>query len=156
MIARPHRFALTLFAVLALSGCSVGSGTTEPAADGGIQLAITGVCPEQSEQGCTQIDGEAFLTPKGYQRAGVSDAGVRDEGGQAVINVTLDADGAGVLQSLTREAFEAGGDARLVFKVGDEVLSAVTVMQPLKGDQISITVGPEANAQQLVDLISAG
>ncbi|PFG34453.1 hypothetical protein ATL42_2363 [Sanguibacter antarcticus] len=45
------------------------------------------------------------------------------------------------------------GTTRLVLKVGDTIRSAVAVEGRLVGDQLSIPLAPDDDAQALVDLV---
>ncbi|MCY7289361.1 MAG: hypothetical protein LH624_14220, partial [Cryobacterium sp.] len=76
--------------------------------------------------------------------------------GQNAVDVTFTDEGAAVFAALTEEAAQAGGDARLVLKIGDEVRAAVTVVEPLGGDSVMIALSPDDSAQEVVDLISNG
>lgn len=78
-----------------------------------------------------------------------------DTGGVEVVDVRFDDEGAAVFQRSTREAADAGAEARLLMRAGDELVAATTVMQAMEGDSVQIAPG-DADAQEIVDLIRAG
>jgi len=61
--------------------------------------------------------------------------------------------GASIVNSLNTEAVQAGGEARLIMRIGDEIRAAVTVAEPLTGESLTIALSPGDSGQQLGDLI---
>ncbi|NQX06036.1 hypothetical protein HQQ82_13605 [Rathayibacter sp. VKM Ac-2856] len=140
--------------------------TATAAATGGLGVAVTSTCEYGSDPQCLDVAGQYVLVdPAAFSRAGVasvevtgSDDGQADDGqaddGQAV-SVRFDEEGAALFREATAEAAEAGGDARLLLRAGDVVVSAVTVLQEIEGDTVQILPGDE-DAQDLADRILAG
>jgi hypothetical protein len=93
------------------------------------------------------------MPPAAFKRATVDDAGVSDTTQANAVDVTFSPEGARVLNALTAEAAQSGAEARLVFKVGEEVLAAVAVMEPLDDDEVTIALSPDDDPQRIVDLI---
>lgn len=155
MTLRTRKFALVALVSLSLCGCSAATGTDQtPASDGGvIELAVSETCAEGSEPQCAEVGGEWVVLPSTFERAVVEDAAVSDTQQQNAVDVSFSAEGAAVLHSLTDQAAQAGAEARLVFKLGDELLAAVVVMEALDGDQVTIALSPDDDPQQIVDLI---
>lgn len=58
-----------------------------------------------------------------------------------------------MLAASTTEASEGGEDARLVINVGDELVSAVRVAEPLPGGQITIALPDGFEADEFVAVI---
>jgi len=154
MINRPTRFTLSAVALLALSGCSTTAGAASDAG-GMIEIAVSETCTDVSDSQCVSVNGTTVLIPAAFEEAGVTEATVA-ENDQSAVDVTFTADGAEVLHALTEEAAGAGESARLVIRIGGELRAAVVVMEALTGDQAQIALTPEADAQELVDLIQAG
>jgi preprotein translocase subunit SecD len=154
MTFRTSRLALAAMALLALSACSSSAGADEASSGTGgtIEMAVSDTCTAGSDSQCVSVNGESVLLPSTFEEADVKDSSVA-ESGQSTVDVTFTADGAKVWQELSEEAVGAGDSARLVIKVGDELQSAVRVMEAMKGDQVQIALGPDGNAQDLVDLI---
>ncbi|GAA0999723.1 hypothetical protein GCM10009563_26040 [Subtercola frigoramans] len=97
--------------------------------------------------------GEGVLTPSNYENAGVQDATVIEDGGQSTVHVTFTDDGATVLNTLTKQAVQAGSGARLILEVGGKIVGTPAVMEPIEDREVSIIVAREDNAQTLVDSI---
>lgn len=155
MTLRTRRLALVVLVSLSLCGCSAATGTDQtPAPVGGvIELAVSETCAEGSEPLCTEVGGEWVVLPSAFEQAVVEDAAVSDTQQQNAVDVTFSAEGAAVLHALTNQAAQAGAEARLVFKIGGELLAAVMVMEALDGDQVTIALSPDDDPQQIVDLI---
>jgi preprotein translocase subunit SecD len=115
-------------------------------------MAVSGTCTAGSDSQCVLVHGDSVLLPSTFREAGVKSSSVA-ENGQSAVDVTFTADGAKVWQELTEEAAGAGDSARLLIRVGDELQSAVRVIEAMKGDQVQIALEPNESAQDLVDLI---
>jgi hypothetical protein len=121
--------------VLILSGCAVEGGADEPAATGAIEVAVSETCDAGSTPECVSVNGEhVAVAASDFLRAEVEAVAVADDQGANAVDVTLSKGGAAVLETSTSEVAMAGDDARLVIKVGGEVLSAVAVAETLRGD----------------------
>jgi hypothetical protein len=118
-----------------------------------IELAVAETCAEGSEPECTAVGGEWVILPSTFEQAAVEDAAVSDAPQRNAVDVTFSAEGASVLNALTDQAAQAGAEARLVFKVGDDLLAAVAVMEALEGDQVTIALSPDDDPQRIADLI---
>ncbi|MFF2371874.1 hypothetical protein [Agromyces sp. NPDC058110] len=143
--------------ILAMAGCTAGSGSAEggtQAGEGGLEMAVSQTCEVGSEPECVSVNGEyVLLVDADFVRAGVETAEAVSDGTTDAVSVKFDEDGAGVFQTLTAEAAESAGTARLVIRVGDEVLSAVTVVQPMQGDTAVIALPPGADPDELAGAI---
>ncbi|MDH6236570.1 hypothetical protein [Cryobacterium sp. CG_9.6] len=153
MTSRTRGLYLLIPMLLALSACTgvEGSAETPPNTGGAIELAVTDTCAEAADAQCVSVNGESIVLPSTFQRAGVKDVAVAQSEGQNAVDVTFTQGGATLLHTLTEQATTE--TARLVVKVGDELVSAVTVMEPVEGDQLRITLSPDDSAQNIVDLI---
>lgn len=67
-----------------------------------------------------------------------------------MIDVTLDSDGADVMQTLSTQAFDAGEDARLVTQLDSEFLSAVRVQGTFRGQSLQMAVPADVDANGVV------
>jgi hypothetical protein len=142
-------------ALLLLSGCASGAGAADPGATAGaIELAVSETCAADSAPECVDVNGEYVMVPDaGFSRAGVESVAVADDQAGNAVDVTLTSEGAAVLESATTEAAQAGDNARLVIKVGGEVLSAVAVAEPLEGEHILLALPPELSADEFTDRV---
>ncbi|KZX21106.1 SecDF P1 head subdomain-containing protein [Rathayibacter tanaceti] len=144
--------------LLALTGCTAESPAPTPSAStgGSLELAVSTVCAPGVDPQCVAVGGQnVVVDPAAFTRAGIASAGVVDTGGVEVVDVRFDDEGAAVFQRSTREAADAGAEARLLMRAGDELVAATTVMQAMEGDSVQIAPG-DADAQEIVDLIRAG
>lgn len=143
--------------ILAMSGCSAGDGSGEsgpPAGEGGIEMAVSQTCTSGSAPECVSVNGEyVMIIEADFVHAGVETAEAVSDGTTDAVDVTFDEDGAKVFEALTAEAAESAGTARLVIKVGEEVLSAVTVVEPMQGDTAVIALPPGADPDELAEVI---
>jgi hypothetical protein len=162
MTSRTRLIPLVVLAGLALCGCSPAAGADDPAATktaspgSTIEMAVSETCTDVDEPECVSVNGQDVVLPPAFEKAGVLAAAVADVAGQNGVDVTFDAAGATVLQKLTKEAAEAGADARLLIRIGGELESAVVVLEALEGDQAQIVLAPDDDAQDLVDQLLAG
>ncbi|SFR84616.1 hypothetical protein SAMN05428970_3026 [Agromyces sp. CF514] len=144
--------------ILAMSGCSAGDGSGEgsPAGgEGGLEMAVAQTCTSGSAPECVSVNGEyVLIVDADFVRAGVETAEAVSDGSTDAVDVKFDEDGAQVFEALTAEAAESAGTARLVIKVGDDVLSAVTVVEPMQGDTAVIALPPGADPEALARAIS--
>jgi len=155
MTFRADHFALVVLVSLALCGCSAAAvpGATPALAGGMIELAVSETCVEGSDPQCTAVGSDFVLVPPAFEQAGVEDAVVNESPQHNAVDVTLTSEGAAVLSNLTDEAAQAGGESRLLLKIGDEIRAAVEVIEPLNGDQVTIALSPEEDPQEVVDLL---
>lgn len=156
MNTRTHCLSILALVGLALSGCSaaVESSQTSDASGGAIEFAVAETCSEGSDPQCVPVDGQYIKSPAAFTPATVEIATVADVSAQNGVDVTFTDDGAAVLNSITVEAIQAGGKARLVMKVGDDMLAAVMVAAPLTGNSLTIVLSPDDNAQEVADLLN--
>jgi hypothetical protein len=119
---------------------------------GAIELAVSEACTEASEPQCTAVGGEWVVLPETFEQAAV-DAAVVSEGQQQAVELTFSDEGAAVVHALTDQAAEAGDQARLVLKIGDDLRAAVVVMEALNGNEVTISLSPDDDPQEMVDLI---
>ncbi|MEP7764385.1 hypothetical protein [Sanguibacter sp. 25GB23B1] len=155
MDPRTRGLSLLALVALAVGGCSAGveSGQTSEASGGTIELAVSETCAEGSDPQCVPIDGQYVMSPAAFESATVDEAAVAKNEGQNAVDLTFTDDGAAVLKSLTEEAVQDGGDARLVLRIGDEIRSAVAVPEPVMGDAVTIPLSSADSAQEVVDMI---
>lgn len=142
--------------LVAMSGCSAGDGPgeTAPATAGGVEMAVSQTCTSGSAPECISVNGEyVMIVESDFVHAGVEKAEAVADGNTNGVDVKFDDDGTKVFQTLTAEAAESGGTARLVIKAGDKVLSAVSVLEALQGDTVMIALPPDANPDELVGMI---
>lgn len=159
MAGRGWRSAAAGLALLALSACSAegdpGQNTASTSA-GTIEIAVSATCEPGSEPNCTQVNDQyVVLDSAQFISAGVMDAaaGSRQQD-QEILEVTLDDDGAAAFRTATAEVAEAGNSARLVLQVGENVLSAVQVPEPVEGAQIQISLPADVNAEELAEQLA--
>jgi hypothetical protein len=139
--------------VLVLSGCAGEAGANGPTtAAGAIELAVSETCVPDSTPECVAVNGEHVVVPPAdFSRAEVeSVAGAADQQGNAV-DITLSNEGAAVLETFTAEVAQAGDDARLVIKVGNEVLAAVAVAQPQRGDHVQVALPADMSPDEFIE-----
>ena len=153
MTSRMNRLTLVAVIVVALSACSTASGEDEPrpTVGGAIELAVSETCSDESDPQCVSVNGENVVSPSAFERADVEDAVAVD--GQNAVVITFSDDGAAILRTLTEQAAEAGETARLVLVIGDEILTAVRVIEPLTDATVQIVLGPDKSAQDVIALI---
>ena len=158
MNSRIPKISLVIFALLALSACSTEVGTNAATSTGGgaIELAVTEACVEGTDPKCVSVMGDSIVLPSAFERAGVDGATAAQGQGANTVDVTFTEDGATVLRTMTEEAAQAGGSARLVMKFGEEIQAVVTVMQAIEDGRTQIDLAPEVSAQEGLDLIRAG
>jgi len=154
--SRKSGLAVLAIVVVWLSGCSAADDSDQLSSNssGMIALAVSETCAEGSSPECASVNDQHVVLPASFERAGVKDAVVAEAGGQNAVEVTFTDEGAAVFAALTEEAAQAGGDARLVIKIGDEIRATVMVVEPLSGDSVMIALSPDDSAQEVVDLIS--
>lgn len=163
------KLALAITLLAALTACtSDGTGEEQPTSapptaneamnetSGALDLAISQTCAPGSDPQCIPFNDEHILVvPAAFERAGVDSAsGEPTSGASDMINVTLDSDGANVARTMTVEASRAGDQARLVMKVGDEIVSAVRVQGELRGDQMMVALPPDADTEEILNSLN--
>ncbi|MBM7473181.1 hypothetical protein [Subtercola frigoramans] len=155
MTFRTGRLSVVVFAVVLLTACAGGTSPRASSSVGHarIGLAVSKECVAGSSTECVSVRGEGVLTPSNYENAGVQDATVIEDGGQSTVHVTFTDDGATVLNTLTKQAVQAGSGARLILEVGGKIVGTPAVMEPIEDREVSIIVAREDNAQTLVDSI---
>lgn len=155
--ARAARLSLAMIALLALSGCSANAsvGTGAASSGGALELGVSETCAEDGAAQCVSVNGQKVVDPARFERAEIETVTVVEGTGQA-IDVLFTADGAATLSMLTEQAANAGGAARLVFKIGDEFVAVVAVPQALESDQVQIVLAPDASASELAARLREG
>ena len=144
--------------LLALAACTDGGST----ADEGAPAASENASGESGGGAATWADesvrrgglfqGENILiNPADFERVGVDSAA---SSGPRMIDVTLDSDGAEVVQKLSTEASEAGESARLVTKSDGDILSAVRVQGSLQGESLQMAVPEDVDANVVVSRLN--
>ena len=109
-----------------------------------LEMAVSETCADDSSSQCVLFQGENILiNPADFERVGVDSAA---SSGPRMIDVTLDSDGAEVVQKLSTEASEAGESARLVTKSDGDILSAVRVQGSLQGESLQMAVPEDVGA----------
>lgn len=153
----PRRRGISLLALVALavSGCSAEVESGEPAGSSGgtVELAVSETCAEGSDPQCVPIDGQYVMSPATFEPATAEKAAVAENDGQSAVDLTFTDEGAAVLKSLTEEAVQAGDEARLIMKIGDEMRFAVAVPEVVTSDAVTIPFSSADSAQEFVDLI---
>jgi hypothetical protein len=141
--------------VLILSGCSAGGGADGPTATAGaIEVAVSETCAADSTPECVAVNGEhVVVAAADFLRAEVEAVAVADDQQGNAVDVTLSSEGAAVLETSTAEVAQAGDDARLVIKVGSEVLSAVAVPETLKGEHFLLALPGKLSAEEFIEKV---
>ncbi|MFF2389592.1 hypothetical protein [Agromyces sp. NPDC058104] len=154
------KYSAVALLFVATSGCTTGGttgdspGERSTAEPGGIEMSVAQTCRSGSAPECISVNGEyMMILESDFLRAGVETAEAVEDDTINALDVTFDDDGAGVFQELTAEAAASEGTALLVIKVGDEVLSAVTVVEPMHGDTAMIVLPPDADANELARML---
>lgn len=149
--------------LLALAACTDGGSTADegaPAASENasgesaavLEMAVSETCADDSSSQCVLFQGENILiNPADFERVGVDSAA---SSGPRMIDVTLDSDGAEVVQKLSTEASEAGESARLVTKSDGDILSAVRVQGSLQGESLQMAVPEDVDANGVVSRLN--
>ncbi|WP_307370348.1 hypothetical protein [Microbacterium sp. W4I4] len=132
------------------------SETPASQSGGSIQLAITQTCDAGSDPQCIPVGDEHLMRPSDFEEAAVETAVARNDDEQNAVDVTFTDEGAKVLNDLTTQASDAGTESRLLMKAGDEIVSAVSVMEPISGDQVTLGLSPQDDPDAVVELIQAG
>lgn len=144
--------------LLAMSGCSAGGGADggSPASAGGVEMRVSQTCSSGSIPNCVLVN-DVFveIDSAGFVHAGVDAAEVADNGGTDAVRIEFDAEGAKTFQNLTAETARLGGTGRLVIKVGDTVLSAVSVPEPMSGNSVTIGLAPDQSAEEFIEMIKS-
>jgi hypothetical protein len=151
--SRVGKVCCVAIGVLVLSGCAGeagADGSTTPT--GALELAVSETCVPDSARECVAVIGEHVLVSSAdFVRAGVESVTVAaDQPGNAV-DVTFSSEGAAVLGNSTAEVAQAGDDARLVIKVGNEVIAAVAVAQPQNGDHVQMALPAEMSPDEFIE-----
>lgn len=142
--------ALTLLA--ALTACSSPGTEASNATRGALELAVSQTCAPGSDPQCIPFYDEHILVVySAFERAGVDSAsGDPSTGESDMITVQLGSEGTPVVRRMTAEAMQAGEHARLVMKVGDDIVSAVRVQGELHGDHLQIALPPDASTEDIL------
>lgn len=158
MTQHTARFAFVILVSLGLCGCAVAGDSETPAArrGGSIQMAVTQTCDAGSDPQCIPMGDEHLMRPSDFEEAAVETAVARTDDTQNAVDVTFTDQGAEVLNDLTTQASDADDESRLLVKAGDEIVSAVSVMEPISGNQVTFGLSPEDEADAIVELIQAG
>ncbi|MBZ2195771.1 hypothetical protein [Occultella gossypii] len=149
--------------VLVVSACSAGGtgdGPTPTPTGGAVELAVAQACTAGSGADCVPVNGEHVeVSAAEFSRAGVAEAtAVPDAGEGDAVDLTFDPDGAAVLQELSAQAAGAGETARLVIRVGETLVSAAAVPEPLEeaAGNVRIALPDGTSAADVVEEIRAG
>jgi hypothetical protein len=163
MASRLRRSWCAGLLVLVASACSTGGAGDEPPptpTGGAIELAVAHACTPGSSAECFPVNGEHVeVGAAEFSRAGVADAAaVPDAGERDAVDLTFDPDGTAVLQDLSAQAAGAGETARLVIRVGETLVSAAAVPEPLEvaAGSVRIALPEGTSADDVVELIRAG
>lgn len=151
MTQRTSRFVLVILVSLGLCGCAAaGDSTTSAVPNGGsIQLALSTTCDAGSDPQCVPVGNDHVMRPSSFENATVENAVAHSDS----VDVTFTDNGTKVLHDLTTQASGAGDGSRLLVKVGDEIVAAVSVMEPLSGDHVTLGLSQERDPDALVELI---
>lgn len=152
------RFVFVILVSLGLCGCAAAGDSTPPVTQNGgsVQLALSQKCGAGFDPQCIPVGDEHLMRPSGFEEAAVETAVARNDDQQNSVDVTFTPRGAEVLKDLTTQANDAGADSRLLVKVGDEIVAAVSVMEPLSGDHVTLGLSPEDDPDAIVELIQEG
>lgn len=160
MSSRIWKYSAVGLLLVATSGCTTGGttgdspGERSTAEPGGIEMSVAQTCRSGSAPECVSVNGEyVMILESDFLRVGVETAEAVADDTTNAVDVTFDDAGADVFQELTAEAAASGGTARLVIRVGDEVLSAVTVVEPMHGDTAVIALPPDTNPNDLARML---
>ena len=157
MVQRASRLELIILVSLGVCGCAQAADSNPSAAPhgGSIELALSETCITGSDQ-CIPVGDEHVIRPSGFEGAGVEDAVANSENQQNSVDVTFTDEGAKIVNDLTTQASGAGTESRLLVKVGDEIVAAVSVQEPLRGDRVAFGLSPEDDSDAIVELIRGG
>jgi hypothetical protein len=92
------------------------------------------------------MGGDRVMRPSAFENAAVEDAVAHSDS----VDVTFTDDGAEVLEDLTTQASAGGAESRLLVKVGDEIIAAVSVKEPLSGDHVTLGLSKEHDPDAVV------
>lgn len=149
--------------LLTLTACagggSAGEETTPAPLDNSstesapaLEMAVSETCADDSNSQCVSINGESVLViPSDFERVGVDTA---TSAGPSAIDVTLNRDGAEIVQRLTTEALQASENARLVTKLDTDLLSAVRVQGTLHSEHLQIHISPGVDADSVLEKLN--
>ncbi|WP_336645529.1 hypothetical protein [Microbacterium sp. USHLN186] len=151
MTQRTTRCMLVVLALLSLCGCAAAgdSETTAASTRASLQLALSTTCDDASDPHCIPVGSERVLLPSTFENAAVENAVARSDS----VDVTFTDNGAEVLNDLTAQASGAGAEFRLLVKVGHEIIAAVSVMEPLNGDHVTLGLTQKHDPETVVALI---
>lgn len=152
---RTSKVAVVILSSLALAGCTTpsDSGPESSPTEGSIEFAVSETCGEGTVAECISLVQESVIRPADFDAASVIEAEVSDDSQENAVDITLTEEGSKILTELTEEASEQGDDARLVVKVGDEIIAAVRVEEPLVGENLTVSLAPDEDPQEIVELI---
>lgn len=145
--------AATIMTCLLLSGCGPDSRATA----GSVEIGAAMTCESGSHPECIEVmDEHVLLDSVDFQPAGVESAAAVQQDDREVVEVIFDEHGADVLRAVSTTAAEEH-EARLVLRAATgELLTAVQVPRPISGHTAQITLSPQADAQEWVELILQG
>lgn len=154
MGSRVGKVCCVAMGVLVLSGCAGEAGADDSTTTGALELAVSETCVPDSTPECVAVNGEHVVVPSAdFVRAGVESVTVAaDQPGNAV-DVTFSSEGAAVLGTTTAEVAQAGDEARLVIKVGNEVVAAVAVAQPQNGAHVQMALPAELSPEEFIEKV---
>lgn len=96
-----------------------------------------------------------LVNPSDFARAGVTTAAPAGDSSSAV-DVVFDAEGAAAFSKAASEVAQDGDGARLVLRVGDQVLSAVRVSSPISVTTMRFVVPGHLHADEVARQIHGG
>ncbi|HIY67717.1 MAG TPA: hypothetical protein H9830_15735 [Candidatus Agrococcus pullicola] len=155
MTRRTRDVVFILLVSFGLGGCAAAAGnnTSAAPAGGSIELAVSETCDADSDSQCVPVGSEHVVRPAVFETAAVEDAVASSGGTQNAVDVTFTDKGADTLNDLTIQASGGNANARLLVKVGDEIVAAVTVEEPLGGDHVTLGRSADDHPDAVIELI---
>jgi hypothetical protein len=151
MTQRTTQFLLAILVSLGLCGCAAAGDSTTSAAPnrGSIQLALSTTCDAESDPQCIPVGNDHVMRPSSFENATVQNAVAHSDS----VDVAFTDNGAKVLNDLTTQASGVSAESRLLVKVGDEIVAAVSVMEPLSGHHVTLGLSQDHDPDAVVELI---
>lgn len=155
MAQHTRQLIVITLVTLGLWGCAAADTSNPPSTsnEGSIELSLSETCDERSDPQCIHVGNQYVLQPSGFERAAVENAVAHNEEQQNTVDITFTDRGAKLFNELTAQASDADTESRLLLKVGDKILAAVSVHAPLSGDQVTLALSPEDDAYAIIEQI---